>query len=363
MGAWLGSQCGEVVGGESGAIEILAKEAARECGIGGVGRRQEAGGAECALKRGGFLNGGDVGVAAVEDVEVRDGFEAAVTAVEVTGKRGGDDAGGEVEVSRTREELREGLALVPFVAPRARFGESSDESRVGGGILFREAPGDHEHFLDVAGGLGGAPGGAPAGAFADGESIPRFAGAVAVDGAGGEVAEHLGRRDDDDADVALGIEPGGKEPVAEEEVMRRKLEDDAERQRLAGPATFGEGGQGRGIPDTRVPQAAGQGQGVTVEIEDEGCEHIARDAAEAELSRPEHGGGGVGRVEFAVDDFFADGGPADFAAEFDAQAVFGEEAEVRRDGEGGGIGESEKADAQGARGGSGKGRRNGRHQR
>jgi hypothetical protein len=65
------------------------------------------------------------------------------------------------------------------------------------------------------------------------------------------------------------------------------------------------------------------------------------------------GAGGVSGVEFAVDDFFANGGPADFAAELDAESVLGEEAEVGGHGERRGVGEREKAETK--RAGSGRG--------
>jgi hypothetical protein len=61
----------------------------------------------------------------------------------------------------------------------------------------------------------------------DREGVPRLAGAVAVDGAGGEIAKHLRGGNDDDADVAFGIDIGGEEPVAQQEVVGEKLENDA----------------------------------------------------------------------------------------------------------------------------------------
>ena len=300
--------------------------------------------------------GGDVGAGAGEDVKVRRGLDAAVAAVEATEEGGGDDAGGEVQVAGVGEERGEGLAVVGFVAPGAGGGEGGDEGGVCGGVFLGEALGDEEDFFDVAGGLGGAPRGAPAGAFADGEGVPGFAGAVAVDGAGDEVAEHLGGRDDDDTDVAFGVDAGGEQPVAEEQVVGRVVENDTEGQGLARGAVLHVGTERGGVPDAGVPQGAGEGEGVAVEVEDESGEDRGGRAAEAELGGPEHRGGRVGGVEFAVDNFFADGGPADFAAEFDAQAMAGEEVLLGGDGERSGVGESEKADAQRPRLGRGRDR-------
>ena len=74
-----------------------------------------------------------------------------------------------------------------------------------------------------------------------------------------------------------------------------------------------------------------------MEIEDERGEHVARRAAKAELRRPKHGRGRVGGLEFAINDFLADGGPADFAAKFDAQAALRKQPEVVGDGERRGV--------------------------
>lgn len=98
------------------------------------------------------------------------------------------------------------------------------------------------------------------------------------------------------------------------------------------------GAERGGVADAGAPERAGEGEGVAVDIEDQRGEDVAGRAAEAELRGPEHGGGRLGGVEFAVDDFLSNGGPADFAAEFDAQTVFAEEAEVLGDGEGRGVG-------------------------
>jgi hypothetical protein len=53
----------------------------------------------------------------------------------------------------------------------------------------------------------------------DREGVPRLA--------GGEIAKHLRGGNDDDADVAFGIDIGGEEPVAQQEVVGGKLENDA----------------------------------------------------------------------------------------------------------------------------------------
>jgi len=224
-----------------------------------------------------------------------------------------------------------------------------------GGALLGETRGDHQDFFDVAGLLGGAPGRAPAGAFAHGEGVPRFAGAETVDRAGGKVAEHLRGWHDDGAHVLLGHEARGEQPVAQQQPVRGKRKDDAECQRLPAAALAGGGAECRGVAHAGVAQGAGERDRVAVEIQDERGEDVARRAAEAELGGPEHRRERMGRVEFAVDDFFADGGPADFAAELDAEAVPGEETELFGDREGRGVRQRKKPHAHRARAGGGGG--------
>ena len=67
---------------------------------------------------------------------------------------------------------------------------------------------------------------------------------------------------------------------------------------------------------------------------------------EAQARGPEHGRGSVSGVEFAVDDFFPDGGPPDFATEIDLDAVPGEKPALAGDNEGSGVGQREKTDTQ-----------------
>ncbi len=118
---------------------------------------------------------------------------------------------------------------------------------------------------------------------------------------------------------------------------------DAEGERLAGTPLLGEGTEQGGIARAGLPECAGKGHSVAVEVENKSGEDFGGGATEAEVSGPEHRGRGVRGVEFAVDNFFAKGGPTDLAAEIDAESVLGEEAEVLGHGERGGVGEGHKA--------------------
>lgn len=342
---------------EGGAVEIRAKEQCGERGIGRVKGRQQPGSAEGTLQGGGLGEGGEVRFLAVENVEVRNVFHAPVAAIEPTEEGGRDDTHGDIEVGRPGEQLGERLAVLRLIAPRAGGGEGGDERGVLLGLALGETPRNHEHFFDLARGMGGAPGGAPTDVFADREGIPRLADTVAVDRAGGEIAEHLGGRDDDDTHVAFGIEPGGKQPIPEHQVMRGKMVDDTEGERLAGSAILRKGAERGGVACAGLPQCTGKGNGVAVEVENERGEDFGGGATQAEVGGPKHRRGGMHGVEFAVDNFFANGGPANLASEFDAEAVSSEETEVCSDGERGGVGEGEEAEPKWARAGSRGGRR------
>lgn len=124
------------------------------------------------------------------------------------------------------------------------------------------------------------------------------------------------------------------------------VEDHAERERVLAPPVADVSAERRAVAHAGISEGAGEGEGVAVEIEDERGENIARRAAEPGMGGPERGRGGVNGVEFAVDDFFANGGPVDLALKLHAETVGREQSAVLGDDEGRGVGEREKTEAE-----------------
>jgi len=214
------------------------------------------------------------------------------------------------------------------------------------GPLGREALAHHQHFFHLARRQRGAPRRAPAGAGLHGEGVPRFAGAVAVERAGREVAEGLCGRHDNDAHVLGRIDAGGAQPLEQQQVMHGVPAHDAERELLlAAPAArLGAKTGRRAHPG--VPEAARECERVAVEIEHKGGQHVGAEAVQAESHRPEHRGRHGRGVEFAADDLVPHGGPADLAGELDAQAASDKEPALARHEERRSVGQGQIAQAQ-----------------
>ena len=169
------------------------------------------------------------------------------------------------------------------------------------GARYGEILANHEYFFRMAGGEFGGSGDDPSGFFAHGEAVPGVAHAVAVERAGGEVAVELGGRNNDDADVFFRVDAGAAQPVAQEDVLGGAGEDDAEDEEavVAGADYFL--AEGMGVTDAALPKRGGQGDGVAVGVQHAGGDAGSGQAAEAEGGGHDHGGDGVGGVEFAVD--------------------------------------------------------------
>ena len=97
------------------------------------------------------------------------------------------------------------------------------------------------------------------------------------------------------------------------------------------------------------PEFVGKRDGVAVQIQHERGEAFHGDGAEAERGGERHGGERVRGVEFAVDNFIADGGPAEFAAQLHVQSEFAEQPQLQRHHQRRAIRERHKAQPQRAR--------------
>jgi hypothetical protein len=261
---------------------------------------------------------------------------------------GGEQARGDVEVFGAGEQAHQLGAKIGLIAEGGGLLESGDEGEVFLGAGDGKILAHHKNFFGMAGGEVGGGGGDPAGFFAHGEGVPRLADAVAVNGAGGEVAVELGRGHDDDADVFIGVYLSGAEPVAQDDILHGVGEDDAEHEEAFVASALNLGAQSGGVAHAAFPEGGGERDGVAVGVEHGGGEARGGDAAEAESGRDKHGRDGVSGVELAVDNFIADGGPADLAAQLHVETTAAEKALRVRDEDGRGVGERDKAHAQAA---------------
>ncbi len=328
-------------GDTAGRVEEIHAEGAFQQR--GGDRPRKTAGQEVAGDPPRFLGRRRVGVVPVEHEEF--GKRAARFAVdrEFAGERGTHDVPGKIEGVGTREEGDDLVAFGGVVADAAGFEKGGDEADVLVLVRGRPRGADGEDLFGVARGEFAAGRGADAVAGEDGGGIPRFSGAKSIEVTRAEVGPHLLRRDDDDADVPAGFEPCGSEPAPEKERVGGMGRDDAEDEGFAAVGVD-VSGEGRGIADARVGEATGEGDGVAVEIEDERGETLGGGAVDAVGERERERGGGVGGVEFAVGEFGADAGPAEFAAKDDAQSVAFEDSVGACDEQRGAVGQRHEAE-------------------
>ena len=94
------------------------------------------------------------------------------------------------------------------------------------------------------------------------------------------------------------------------------------------------------------PQLVGKCNRVAVEIEHQGRQTLGTDRGQAEAAHKDKSGQGMGRFEFTVNDFVANGRPTDLAAELDSQVVFFEQSKLARHDDRRTVVERHKANAQ-----------------
>ena len=112
---------------------------------------------------------------------------------------------------------------------------------------------------------------------------------------------------------------------------------------------MGLGTEGGGVADAGRLQARGKRDGIAVQVQDEGGEHIATRSAETELGGPEERGRRLRGVEFAVDDLVPHRRPADFAAQLHFHPMAGKQPQLLRGDQGRGVGQGNKSQPETAR--------------
>ena len=177
-----------------------------------------------------------------EDHVVRVLFDPAV-AVGVLAEQPLENRGGRaVDVGGPADDLRELRAVLELVQIDAGEMQRLQDRLDGARILLRELLGERADFFRVVfpqllRGDGGEPG-----AVFDGPVVPRLADAEAVHLVDLHVRDHLRRRDRDEVDVPVRMDPAGGEPVANPHRVRAGRERHRECERIArGLGLFGDG--------------------------------------------------------------------------------------------------------------------------
>src|SRR6185369_13858070 len=164
----------------------------------------------------------------------------------------------------------------------------------------------------------------------NGDRIPGFAYAIAVQVAEFKVGKHLRGWDDDNAHIGIGIDSTRPQPLAKQKVLRGKEEDDAKDVGFLAPDAQDFGAQGSSIANAPVPKFLRERDGIALE-----AEHQARNATLSLVSeRVVDGEGQSGRsvsgIEFAINNLVPNGAPPNFPAQFDVDPVFLEKTKFVR---------------------------------
>ena len=158
------------------------------------------------------------------------------------------------------------------------------------------------------------------------------------------MAVDLGGWDDHDPGTVFGMNPRGLQPSAEQDVVGGEGMDNAKGEGfLKGPSVRGKGGA---VLHALFPELPGEGDGVAMQVENQRRHAGRRDTAHSAVGGHEQTRGSLGGVQLAVDDFVANGGPADLALEPHIHAVRGEEPQMLREEQGRGIGQGHEAEAE-----------------
>ena len=269
----------------------------------------------------------EVGVAAMENVEVGQR------------ERAGDDLDRCVDIARAGQHAGGLGAVGRLVEPGAGFDQRLDQREQRVRIAKRPGFGRAQHLLrhrlpDVM-----PADGDPADAERDRLLVPRLADAVAVDHVARQMGDHVRRRHDGKAHVAVGIEAARGQPEAQQVIMRGEGEDRRQSQRRAagGAAAADDGGQGatiergtfgqgiagefRGGFLDLAPQRLRQGDGVAVEVEGHGGNHRRADAVDPERCGERHGRQHLGGIEQADRHLVADRRPRRLAPDLDFKSL------------------------------------------
>ena len=226
--------------------------------------------------------------------------------------------------------------LAGLVEPQAGFDQGLDQRLQGLRIVRRPRLGGAQHLLrhalpDVGTGERDA-----ADAERFGLLVPGLADAVAVDHAAREIGDGVRRRHNGEADVAIGIEAGRRQPEPQHVVLHRVGKHRGQHQRLGaiGRPLGDHGGDGARVERRAavadqlgrrlfhlLPQALRQGERVAVHLQGHGVDHRHADAVDAQRQRERQRRQDVRGVELAQRQLVAHVGPRHFAADLDFESL------------------------------------------
>ncbi len=163
-------------------------------------------------------------------------------------------------------------------------------------------------------------------AFGHGPIQPGSADAEAVDAAILDVGEHLGRWQGLQVHIAVGIDPIGRQPVAQQQVVHRGRMDDAQGVGFAVVA-LQPGAVVVDVVDAGLGEPTGQGDAIAVAAQGEGTDNGCRLITMTPRRHPGgHARGHQGRIEGAIEQAIGDAAPAGFPHQVHLiEAVFGEQ--------------------------------------
>ncbi len=182
----------------------------------------------------------------------------------------------------------------------------------------------------------------------DGAGVPGFADAEGIHLADLHIGGHLGRRDDDEGDIFVGVDAAGAKVVAHPHGVGAGRESHSAGERCTGGlGGIDEGFEGLGIAGDLAFEVHLEADALAVAVEEPGDDHgFFRVRAEA------HGGGEgdaqehVGGPDVAVDEGVADSGPAGTRGDFGVEAVLFAAAFFVGDDDGGAVGEGDHAEVE-----------------
>jgi hypothetical protein len=301
-----------------------------------------------------------VAVAVTEDHVVGVAELAAVAHVVFALEAGQDGFRRAVDIAGGADDLGLLGAVLHVVEPDAGLVEGLEHGLDGVRVLGGEGLGEGADFLRVVlpDRLGVDAG--ESDAVGDGLAVPRFADAEAVHLADLHVGDHLRRRDGDQGDIGTaargvaGVDAAGGEPVAQPHGVGAGREGHRESHRIAGCFR----GVDQRLEGLRVGrdfafERIGEADRLAVAVEDPGDDHRDfRRAAEAHGRGDGHAEEHVSRLDVAVGERVADGGPARAFGDGRGDAVFFEEPFFVGDDDGRAVGQGDDAevDVRGFRG-------------
>ena len=169
----------------------------------------------CSLVAGGF-----VGVMPVKNAELSHRAHAPVAEIEFAIESPAKRLDGCANVSGTSKRSGNPVVIIRRVAKFAGFQQCGHQGEMFFGGFLGEITTYHENLFWMTRIEFRTGGDTRASASLNCDGVPGFTRAEAIEMTGLEISHRLGRRNDNDADIAVRSNDRGGEPAAEEEIVR-----------------------------------------------------------------------------------------------------------------------------------------------